>query len=416
MKRRLTTLLIVAVCGAGLLVIALRNIRIVRNSPDTDLQQLRALPYLQYSDKLVDESLRNVVLHEKEATSDGYNLYQNRLMDMEGSTIREWFLAGAPDDSPPLAIGALLDDGSVLAWEKHHHLLKLDWDSSLLWKSDLRVHHEIAFTSDSTMLVPTKEVHSYLERQVEFDVLLELSAEGEVVWRWSTHEHFEELKALHKKIPLDLNADQVARKKRRGPQPFKKKSAFGGHYDYYHMNSIQELPPTPLGTRDSRFQAGNLLISLRNVHLILVLERETGQIVWSWGPRNLERQHMPRLLANGNVLVFDNGKTRRAYSRVIELDPVKNKIVWEYRADPPHSFFTHAQGSAQRLANGNTLIVHSSVGRAFEVTPQSRIVWEWFNPVISDGKRERVYRMIRLDRDRIDRIAGRTNAAPAPKG
>ena len=87
----------------------------------------------------VDPSLTDVVLYEKDAASDGYNLYQNRLMDMEGKTIQEWPLAGASDLSPPLNIGALLDDGSVLAWELvNHQLLKLDWNSNLVWKSDLR--------------------------------------------------------------------------------------------------------------------------------------------------------------------------------------------------------------------------------------------------------------------------------------
>ena len=63
----------------------------------------------------VDPSLTDVVLYEKDAVSDGYNLYQNRLMDIEGKTIQEWPLAGASDLYPPLNIGALLDDGSVLA-------------------------------------------------------------------------------------------------------------------------------------------------------------------------------------------------------------------------------------------------------------------------------------------------------------
>ena len=39
----------------------------------------------------------------------------------------------------------------------------------------------------------------------------------------------------------------------------------------------------------------------------------------------------------------------------------------------------HTSG-AQRLPNGNTLITESDGGRALEVTPDRRIVWEFFNP------------------------------------
>ena len=36
-------------------------------------------------------------------------------------------------------------------------------------------------------------------------------------------------------------------------------------------------------------------------------------------------------------------------------------------------------GIAQRLPGGNTLIVESTAGRAIEVTPDHRVVWEFWN-------------------------------------
>ena len=36
-------------------------------------------------------------------------------------------------------------------------------------------------------------------------------------------------------------------------------------------------------------------------------------------------------------------------------------------------------GTTQRLDNGNTLITESDFGRAFEVTSDGDIVWEFFN-------------------------------------
>jgi len=74
-----------------------------------------------------------------------------------------------------------------------------------------------------------------------------------------------------------------------------------------------------------------------------------------------------------------NGLSRK-WSRAIELDPLTNEIVWEYKANPPEAFYTRAKGSVQRLSNGNTLIAESDKGRAIEVTPDGNIVWEFICP------------------------------------
>lgn len=117
---------------------------------------------------------------------------------------------------------------------------------------------------------------------------------------------------------------------------------------------------------------------------------------WSWGPGNLEGPHHPTFLENGNILIFDNG-TRRQYSRLVELDPRKNEIVWEYHSLHSPPFFTSWGGSAQRLQNGNTLVTETSEGRVFEITKDGNIVWEFFNPDKGgDGKRATIYRMTRI--------------------
>ncbi|MEJ2111426.1 MAG: arylsulfotransferase family protein, partial [Acidobacteriota bacterium] len=44
-------------------------------------------------------------------------------------------------------------------------------------------------------------------------------------------------------------------------------------------------------------------------------------------------------------------------SAVVEVNPKTNEIVWEFAAKDSSSFFSFRQGSAQRLPNGNTLIL-----------------------------------------------------------
>jgi len=110
---------------------------------------------------------------------------------------------------------------------------------------------------------------------------------------------------------------------------------------------------------------------------------------------------MPTLLENGNILIYDNG-ANRSYSRIVEFNPISESIEWEYKANPPQQFYSKLRGSNQRLPNGNTLICDSENGRAFEVTKDKEIVWEFYNPEIQKGKRKLIYRMMRItDKDRL---------------
>ena len=99
------------------------------------------------------------------------------------------------------------------------------------------------------------------------------------------------------------------------------------------------------------------------------------------------------------LAVFDNG-LGRGWSRVVEVDPRSDEIVWEYRAAKPEDFYSRAQGAAQRLPNGNTLITDSDSGLLFEVTPEGETVWEYRNTNRSEkGERIVIARARRLQGD-----------------
>jgi len=91
------------------------------------------------------------------------------------------------------------------------------------------------------------------------------------------------------------------------------------------------------------------------------------------------RQHDATLLDNGNLLVFDNGE-RSAGSRAVELDPGTREVRWQYPAAGAPPLFSERFGTAQRLANGNTLITFSELGSALEVAPDHRVVWRFDSP------------------------------------
>jgi hypothetical protein len=125
-----------------------------------------------------------------------------------------------------------------------------------------------------------------------------------------------------------------------------------------------------------------VLLSFREINTIAILDLESEAIVWAArGP--WLRQHDPDLLANGNILLFDNqGHVGPGgITRVIEFDPATGRVEWSYAGTARERFESEVRSSQERLANGNTLITESDGGRLFEITPAGEVVWNFVNPV-----------------------------------
>ena len=190
--------------------------------------------------------------------------------------------------------------------------------------------------------------------QMTGDLVMETNPAGDIVYEWRSSDH------------LNPAEDIIC--------PLEARRSWGGAND---LTAVEQ---------SSKGDAG-FLISFRILNTVALADRATGEFRWKWGPGQISHQHNPTLLGNGHVLLLDNGAHRRglSYSRVIEVNPDTNEIVWEYRGKPMNSFFTHFTGGAQRLANGNTLITEGANGRLFEVTPNCEVVWEYISPFFAEG-------------------------------
>jgi hypothetical protein len=222
--------------------------------------------------------------------------------------------------------------------------------------------------------------------------MLEITREKEVVWEWRGERHLAELEAL---LPPE------------GWEHFQERVHGRFSFDWAHNNTLQVIPPNATYDKEVaaggpvRFKPGNIVFSYRSVDVIGVIDRETGEIVWAWGPGVIDGQHKPHVLTNGNVLIFDNG-TLRGYSRVIEVNPLTEEIEWEYTAEPKESFLSRFISGAQRLPNGNTLICEGGKGHLFEVTPEKEVVWDFINPYHEAGGLESVYRCLRYSPEYVE--------------
>jgi hypothetical protein len=230
------------------------------------------------------------------------------------------------------------------------------------------------------------------------DLILVLNRDKELLWEFSFGEHIERLCELSG-YPL--------------PIPYKRETENGsfepyGPSDWAHANTIEVLPPTPLGERDARFKAGNFLFSLRHLDVIGIVDPDVNDVVWCYGPGTLDGQHQPTMLENGNILVFDNG-TYRGHSIVREIEPTTGEIVWQYENGT--DFFSPFRSGNQRLPShtgvgpGNTLICECDAGHLFEVTPEKEIVWDYWSPFVGQGPHhlgKRIHRATRYPPEAVE--------------
>jgi hypothetical protein len=396
---------------------------------EKQLEMLRSVPYLALSEAAVDESDTGVVFYNPELTSDGYNIYCDRwsgesvLMDMDGCTVHRW--KSLPDWGKNCYHHvAMLENGDIVVIVENRKLLRFNWSSELIWEKTLAAHHDLVALPDGSFYVIIRHIELHRGLRTWFDAIVRMTEDGEEMHRWSTFEHLGELKkALDTRWFMDtvLDSIQAGRSPEGRTSEEVKKAAKRPRtqkVDYFHLNTVSLLPTTTLGERDPRFRQGNLLICFRNINQVAVLDERTWRVLWAWGESELQWPHHPTMLSNGHILIFDNG-VQRGYSRVVELDPITETIVWEYMAERPEDFFTTGGGSAQRLPNGNTLICETNSGRVFEVTKEGEVVWMWLNPATMEDLRESaaglknhskknrrvtVHRMTRLARERVDRL------------
>ncbi len=381
------------------------------------LEKLRSLPYTSLTSEKVNPESSGVVIHMPGQVHAGYNMYCCErcpdvfLLDMTGKIVHRWTFPGRPNARWHHAI--MLPGGDIVAVAKKPNcLMRLDWNSNVVWRKPVACHHDVVLAPDNTLYVIVGEKKTYRDLSVEFPSILHMTLDGEEIDTWSAFEHLDGIReTFDQRWFLDTILDSMItkRNKDRLLEPISRRVYHTGQadaetlYDYFHMNTVSIIPETPLGASDSRFKPGNLLVCFRNVNQIAILDETTGEVLWAWGEGIMEWPHHPTMLTNGNILIFDNG-SRRQYTEILELNPVTGTIEWEYAGDPPCSFYSFSRGSAQRLPNDNTLICLGDKGQVFEVNREGEIMWKWLNPTTPEGYRAQVYRMIRIPPDEIEHL------------
>ena len=367
--------------------------------------------------------------HESEKTYDGYTLITPQggnatlLLNMEGRIVHCWEFT----DILP-GYGRLLDNGNLLLrgveralWDEDtlcwiegddadadstggssdldvrvremganaSLIREVDWDGNVVWEyKNKRIHHDfVKLANGNAVLAEWVELPAEVEQKVAGgtpksatntlpmlgDEIFEIDPAGNELWRvklWELHDPIND-----PICPLE------------------------GRAEWTHLNSLDVN------------ERGDVLFSCRNNSRVGIIDGETRQLVWNYGQPNVFHQHHATFLPNGNVQIFDNGMHRHGVprSRVIEVNPKTDEVVWEYLASPEIQFFSAHISGAERLPNGNVLVCEGAPGRIFEITPEGSVVWEWVNPIVErvrGGPSHAIFRAHRYD-DAHKAIKGR---------
>jgi hypothetical protein len=349
------------------------------------VELIRSLGYLSgYEEAPV---LISVTIHDSVRAFEGYTTLISghgpgiSLIDMEGRLVHDWFnnevtvyglwpQAENPEVDIDLWRRAhLYPNGDLVVLINDGGVVRVDRDSNLLWVSEyLGAHHDLDVGEDGLIYVLGRRIH--LNERYNREAFI---AEDYICVLDSTGATLDMVSAL------DLVADsRFAPVLQRAVDGTETPLNMSG--DILHCNTIECIREDMLPEGyDGPLRPGTLLLSMRAVDLVCAIDLEEEAVYW--GETSLwHMQHQPTLLDNGNLLVFDNQGMGES-STVLEMDPSDTReVVWSYRGDEEHPFYSPGVGACQRLPNGNTLITESMYGRAFEVTPEGDIVWEYFNP------------------------------------
>lgn len=243
------------------------------------------------------------------------------IVDRDGNVIHHWetdldqlwrdtsHVVGRTDPASFKWVGAeLLRDGSLIvafhndrAFPEGAGLAKFDRDGKLIWRSRHQyVNHWFTFDPDGTIYAPG---HSILDTpapigntrntitcervKAQTDHVAVIDPNGEV------RERIDVLNLL----VANGYAGLVRLTK--------------NECDPFHLNFVQYID-APMASRLAGIDAGDLLISLRNVHTLLIFSPQTRTIKWIETGRYSE-QHSPRFLPDGSLVVFDNAGGDRQF-------------------------------------------------------------------------------------------------------
>ncbi len=387
------------------------------------------------------QAQQTVGIFKNESTAfPGYTLFGNNettyLIDNCGDIVNTWQSNYKPGQSM-----YLLENGNLLRTAKigqnafdspgglGGRFELFSWEGDLLWSYEyanniVHAHHDIAPLPNGNFLAIAWEKHSEPDArqngrkykgEVWSEKIVELEMVGfnqaNIIWEWRLWDHL-----IQDYDPASNNFGVIA-----------------DHPELVDINFIEEGEATSgnwvhLNAIDYNEDLDQIILSSRLFSEIWIIDHSTttteaagstggksgkgGDLLYRFGnPQTFDQgtsvdqlfahQHAVNWIPKGypqesKLMVFNNDKGEGASSIAIwtpAFDENGNYLMnpqevlgplidWEY---VKAGFYSRFMSSAQMLANGNIFICEGMNGRFFEINSDKEIVWEYINPVNSNG-------------------------------
>ncbi len=309
------------------------------------------------------------------------------VMDNDGRKLHEWVIdwfkiwpdathvpAHLVPQSPPgtqVHGVVLLENGNLIFNFEYLGLVCLDFNGNVVWRLPYQTHHSITRADDGNLWVCGQKARhkgvvegSGIQLPFYEDTLLEVTPGGKITHEWSV---VDLLQKNGKEGLLYVGSN-------RNRYPHVKG-------DILHLNDVE--PFSSIHMKEGFFQKGDILVSLRNISTIFVFNRDTEKIKFI-DTGTCVRQHDPDFVDGDTISVFDNhsigpDEVPKAQSRIAIISARDHAIKTFYQGTSDNRFYTAVMGKHQWLPNGNLLITQTCYGRAFEIDPKGKTVWEYNN-------------------------------------
>lgn len=384
------------------------------------------------------------LIEQRDGSAKGYVLFAplhsktTYLIDKCGNQVHTWTSNYRPGQSVYLLPkGELLRTGndSNKTFKGGGIIERYKWENKLIWSYKISndqecQHHDVFPLPNGNILVLVWEKKSkeeaikagrdqkLLGESIWSEKIIELKPSGKdkakIVWEWHAWDHL-----IQDIDSTKLNYGVV----RQNRQLIDLNFLASKEADWLHFNSIAY-----------HAERDEIMISNRNFSEIYIIDHSTttaessahkggkrnhgGDLLYRYGnpqaykhgsslDQKLFGQHHAHWIEKGfddggKIMLFNNGQGRRSdlYSSIDIIEtPLDSNANYADAEDSDYrqiyserdrdeagaGFFSPNVSSAQRLANGNTLVCSGSTGRFCELTKSNQLVWLYINPVQIDG-------------------------------
>lgn len=309
-----------------------------------------------------------VILGSDGSTGD----YAAWLYDTAGRKLHTWRIAYRALDADGPSNGAdmphaflVLPDGSaIVAYDGGDVMARIDSCSNPVWVRQGIFHHSMTMADDGSVWVWRADGSHY----AQYHYLLNFDpATGATIRELGLIEDI-----VRKLGPVAavfaVRPDYPFRRIQRDPD-------IRSTVDLFHPNDVDVLSAA-LAPQFPLFEAGDLLLSFREISLIAVVDPSTGRLKW-WNVGPWINQHDPDFLPDGRISVYANNPGRDR-SEILKMDPATREISNDLYAGSAR-FYSASMGSHQYLPNGNVLITVPDEGRVLLVSEHGDPIMEFNN-------------------------------------